>query len=134
MTPEQVLGKSTTEHSHQAAFFCWLNQNKHLHQGIDFALASANGGKRDMIEAARMRTTGVKRGVPDIFIPIPCGQQHGLWIEFKKPSLEKSMKGTVTDKDQIRYRDYLISANYSHFVAFHYLQAIEATINYLSQK
>jgi hypothetical protein len=132
MTPEQVLGKSKTEGSHQAAFFCWLHQNKHLQPGFEFAYSVPNGGKRNPREAADLVRTGVKRGVPDVCIPIPCGQYHGLYIEFKKPALEKSMKGTVTDPDQIRYRDYLISQNYSHFVAFHYLQAVEFTINYLS--
>lgn len=44
------------------------------------------------------------------------------------------MKGTVTDKDQIRYRDYLVSQNYGHFVAFHYLQAIDATVKYLKNE
>lgn len=133
MNPEQVLGKSVTEHSHQAAFFCWLRNNKHLQPGFEFAYAVPNGGRRDKREAARFKAEGVKPGVPDVVIPIPCGQQHGLYIEFKKPSLQKTMKGTVTDPDQIKYRDYLISQNYSHFVAFHYLQAVEHTIKYLSQ-
>lgn len=134
MTPEQVLGKSTTEHSHQAAYFCWLQNNKHLQPGFEFAYAVPNGGQRGKREAARLVAEGVKRGVPDVVVPIPCGQYHGLYIEFKKPSMEKSMKGTVTEPDQIRYRDYLISQNYGHFVAFSYLQAIDATIKYLSQK
>lgn len=133
MTPEQVLGNSTTEHSHQAAFFCWLQNNKHLQPGFEFAFAVPNGGKRNKREAMNLVKCGVRRGVPDVVVPIPCGHQHGLYIEFKKPDLERLMKGTVTDPDQIRYRDYLISQNYSHFVAFHYLKAIQFTINYLSQ-
>ena len=148
MTPEQVLGKSETEHSHQAAFFCWLQNNKHLQPGFEFAYAVPNGGQRGKREAARFVAEGVKRGVPDVVIPIPTWttgvdsggeplnliQYCGLYIEFKKPSLEKSMKGTVTDPDQIRYRDYLLSQNYSHFVAFHYLKAVEFTIKYLTQE
>jgi len=133
MTPEQVLGKSKTESSHQQAFFCWLHNNKHLQPGFEFAYAVPNGGARSGREAARLVAEGVRRGVPDVVIPIPCGQQHGLYIEFKKPDLEKAMKGTVTNPDQIRYRDYLLSQNYGHFVAFHYLQAVQFTINYLSQ-
>ena len=134
MEPHQVLGKSNTEHSHQAAFFCWLQNNKHLQPGFEFAYAVPNGGKRNKREAMNLVKCGVRRGVPDVVVPIPCGQYHGLYIEFKKPSLERSMKGTVTDEDQIKYRDYLISSNYGYFVAFSYLQAIDATINYLSQK
>jgi len=79
-----------------------------------------------------------------VMIPIPTWRSIngsplqieycGLWLEFKKPSLEKAMKGTVTDADQIKYRDYLLSQYYFHFVPFHYLQAVEVTINYLSQR
>lgn len=134
MSPEQVLGKSKTESSHQQAYFCWLRNNKHLQPGFEFAYAVPNGGNRSPREAARFKAEGVRPGVPDVVVPIPCGQQHGLYIEFKKPDLERRMKGTVTDKDQIRYRDYLISQNYGHFVAFSYLQAVQATIKYLSQK
>ena len=144
MTPEQVLGNSTTEHSHQAAYFCWLQNNKCHQPGFEFAYAVPNGGKRGKREAARLVSEGVKKGVPDVVVPIPTWRSHdgrtmqieycGLYIEFKKPSLEKPMKGTVTNPDQIRYRDYLLSVNYAHFVAFHYLQAIEFTINYLTQR
>nr|WP_255575783.1 VRR-NUC domain-containing protein [Caproiciproducens faecalis] len=42
-----------------------------------------NGGKRDKIEAAHMKQQGVKRGVPDLDLPVPRGKYHGLRIEMK---------------------------------------------------
>ena len=44
-----------------------------------------NGGKRNAQEAARFKQMGVKAGVPDIFLPVPRGGFHGLWIELKAP-------------------------------------------------
>ena len=42
-----------------------------------------NGGRRDKREAARLKAQGVKPGVPDLFLPVPRGGYHGLWIELK---------------------------------------------------
>lgn len=56
----------------------------------DYLFAIPNGGKRNAREAARLKRMGVKAGVSDLFLPIPRGPAHGLWIELKagkgKPS------------------------------------------------
>ena len=140
MNPEQIA-KANTEHAHQAAYFCWIQQTgaKEVDPRLKFAFAIPNGGLRNKVTASRLKAEGVKSGVPDVFVPIPTWEsqreiQHcGLWLEFKKPSLEKSMKGDLKDLDQINFRDYAISQNYQHFVPFTYLQAIEYTLKYLSQ-
>ena len=140
MTPEQIA-KADTEHAHQAAYFCWIQQTgaKEVDPRLKFAFAIPNGGLRNKVTASRLRAEGVKPGVPDVFIPIPTWEsrreiQHcGLWLEFKKPSLEASMKGDLKDPDQINFRDYAVSQNYQHFVPFTYLQAIEYTLKYLSK-
>lgn len=43
-----------------------------------------NGGYRSKAEAARFRREGVKPGVPDICLPVPRGEYHGLYIELKR--------------------------------------------------
>jgi|SRR5882672_6246186 len=45
--------------------------------------AVANGGKRDAIEAARLRNQGVSPGFPDLFIAHPKPPYSGLMIEMK---------------------------------------------------
>lgn len=45
--------------------------------------AIPNGGSRNKIEAAKMQASGVKAGVPDLCIPVPCGEYHSLYIEMK---------------------------------------------------
>lgn len=42
-----------------------------------------NGGKRDVRTAAMLKASGVKAGVPDLLLPVPRGNYHGLWIELK---------------------------------------------------
>lgn len=52
--------------------------------------AIPNGGTRNKIEAANLKRQGVKKGVPDLYIPVAKGGYHGLFIEMKygkgKPS------------------------------------------------
>lgn len=46
--------------------------------------AIPNGGRRNMLEAVRLKRTGVKAGVYDLCIAEPFGVYHGLYIEMKK--------------------------------------------------
>lgn len=52
-----------------------------------------NGGSRNKIEAANLKKQGVKKGVPDLCLPVPRGVYHGLYIEMKakknKPTQEQ---------------------------------------------
>ena len=45
--------------------------------------AIPNGGKRNAREAKRMQLEGVVAGVADLFLAVPCGKYHGLFIEMK---------------------------------------------------
>lgn len=93
--------------------------------------AIPNGGLRNKVQASRLKAEGVKPGVPDTFLPFPSGGYAGLWIEFKKPGTEKK-KGGGLSQEQAEFREYLESAGYSYKVAYHYLQAINFTLDYLS--
>ena len=42
-----------------------------------------NGGYRNEIEAANLKRQGVKRGVPDLCLPVARKGYHGLYIELK---------------------------------------------------
>ena len=102
--------KATPEHDEQVALFYWaeLNSNKipslKLLMAIPNGASYGGGGGRWNI-AKRMKDEGVKKGVPDVFLPVPMMYMDentneigkvsaGLWIEMKagknKPSDEQN--------------------------------------------
>jgi hypothetical protein len=95
-----------------------------------YAFAVPNGGLRNKVQAAKLKAEGVKPGVPDVFLPYPCGQYAGLWLEFKKPGFENRKNGGLST-DQIRWRQYLESCHYEYKVVYSWLQAVDCTIEYL---
>lgn len=55
-----------------------------------------NGGSRNKAEAERLKKSGVKSGVPDLFLPVPRRGYHGAYIEMKRPK----PKGRVSDEQK----------------------------------
>tara|TARA_Y100001973_G_scaffold95555_1_gene149109 strand:+ start:931 stop:1335 length:405 start_codon:yes stop_codon:yes gene_type:complete len=134
MNPEQIA--KTSEHSHQAAFFCWVNQQQD-YPHLKFAHAIPNGGLRGKVQAARLKAEGVRAGVPDVFVPYPIhlgtdNARAGLYIEFKKPGIEKRKDGGLS-KNQIEWRGYLQSMKYEHMVVYSYKEAIDGVLEYLTK-
>ncbi len=68
-----------------------------------------NGGKRKASEAAHLKRQGVRAGVPDLFVPVACGQYHGLFIEMK------AGKNKPTEK-QIKWLSLLREQGYCAYV------------------
>jgi len=130
MNPEQIA-KAGTEHAHQAALFCWAQQNQAKYPQLATMFAIPNGGARDGRTAARLKVEGVKAGVPDIFLPYPSKQYHGLFIELKRPKSDKKSVGRV-DTVQKVWHDYLNENNYLTVVCYGYEQAVELIQVYFS--
>ena len=74
---------TATEQQEQAAVIEWslLTANKYPELWMLYHIP--NGGKRDPIEAKHLQQAGVRRGVPDLCLPVARGQYHGLYIEMK---------------------------------------------------
>lgn len=69
--------------------------------------AIPNGGKRNVIEASKMKREGVLAGMPDLMILKPNKQKYGLFMETK------SKKGKQS-KEQIEVMEYCICNNYQY--------------------
>ena len=76
-------------------------------------------------EPAHLNRLGVKSGVPDLFLPYPVGDVHGLWIELKAD------KGRVMGS-QREWIEYLRSQGYAAYVCRGAEQAINCIQLYLS--
>lgn len=81
--PAQIA-KVPTEHAQQVALFAWAALQFSQYPELKLMFAIPNGGERNKIVAAHLKAEGVKSGVPDIFLPVPRGTYHGLFIELKK--------------------------------------------------
>lgn len=111
-----------TEDQEQTALFKWLDA-----KGI-LAFAIPNGGHRDLVTATIMKRTGTKRGVPDIFIPIPTKRAHGLFIEMKRKD------GGVVSKHQQEWIEKLIDNGYDAVVCKGADEAIKTIELYLEEQ
>lgn len=79
--------------------------------------AIPNGGRRSKIEAAIMKGEGVRAGVADLFLAVPNGKYHGLFIEMKTESgrqtdTQKEFEKAVTAQGY----SYTICRNFESFV------------------
>ncbi len=73
-----------TENQEQAAIFEWAALMERKYPELRLLFAVPNGGYRPPKTAAILKATGVKSGVPDICLPVPRGEHHGLYIELKR--------------------------------------------------
>ena len=81
------------EHAEQAALFRWAEFARSRLPELVLLHAIPNGGHRHKATAARLKAEGVKRGVPDLCLPVARNGAHGLYIELKsergKPTPEQ---------------------------------------------
>ena len=75
----------TIEADDQAALFRWADMKVQIGEYPELALlnGSLNGVKLTIGQAVKAKKQGMKKGFPDIFLPVPCGKYHGLFIELK---------------------------------------------------
>lgn len=97
-----------------------------LHSIPNGGSRGGNKGQRQR-EGARMKAEGVKRGVADIFLPLPCGTYHGLYLELK------TFKGRLS-QEQREFGEYVAEVGYLWVCATGYWQAIQSIGWYLGEK
>ena len=75
------------------AFFDYCRLLSHRHPAYHLAWHVPNERKASVQRRVTMARAGVKKGVPDISVPVPNKTHHGLYIELKikpnKPSPEQ---------------------------------------------
>ena len=73
------------ERQHQRALITWANNARRAYPELRWLYATPNAGKRLGKAGALMVAEGLRKGVPDLTLPVPRGGYHGLYIELKRP-------------------------------------------------
>lgn len=133
MTPEQ-LAKSGSEDGEQTAVFSYIRDQINLSREgwdlLEWAFAIPNGGSRGstkkdaMIVGARLKATGVKAGVSDIFIPIPRHNLAGLFIEMKKSPEHGGKPGDASAK-QIEFGEAMMTNGFGFVICCGWREAVD---------
>jgi len=82
---------------------------------LKWLLHVPNGGSRTKTEAARLKREGVRAGVSDLFLPLPAGGYHGLWLELKK---RKRDDGGKVSKNQSDFLEAMREQGYKAVVCY----------------
>lgn len=118
------------EDDEQAALFRWASVMANSGHPARLMFAIPNGGYRRPQEAARMKLQGTKAGVPDMFLPVPRGEFHGLFIELKRPIVKGDAKPVVSP-EQKHWLKELEGQGYMAAVCYGWLEAKETIESYL---
>jgi len=94
---------------------------------LDLLHCSLNGVKLSALQATKSKQQGMLSGVPDLFLPVPIGGYHGLFIEMK------SEKGRLTENQQW-FLSNAESLGYKTAVCYSAKEAIDAIEAYYSDK
>ena len=113
------------EEIEQEHVFLWASMEERAYPELAMLYAIPNGGKRAIKTAVALKKQGVKRGVPDMCLPVARGGYHGLYVELKRQK-----GGTVSDEQ----REWIAALNtqgYKAIICHGAEEAIEQIRRYL---
>lgn len=119
------------EDNHQASYFGWVLLMAIQDERYNLIVAVPNGGRRNKMEAARLKKQGVRAGYPDIIVDSPSPFYVGLRIELKRPIVTGEAKPVVSP-EQKNWLTRLQRAGYVCCVCYGVDQAIAATQAYMA--
>ena len=123
--------KSPSEHAEQTTLISWFDRTYVSLKGRMFAIPNGAQLAGTIAQRAKqvnkLKAEGMQVGVPDLFLPVPCGGYHGLFIEMKR------LKGSVTSADQKEWHAYLNGSGYLCVVCKGHEVAISLITEYMSK-
>lgn len=128
------LPTAKAEDTAQKAILTWARW-QHYGDGkiADYLHHSPNGGKRHVIEAKKFKHMGAQAGFPDLFLFVPKGGYHGLFIELKRPKSANHAKGVLTVHQKVML-ERLNVQGYKVVVCYGANAAIDEIKEYLGLK
>jgi hypothetical protein len=117
---------SSHEEDQQIALVDFLGMIERRVPDVRWVFHVPNGGRRDAVTGARMKRAGVRRGVPDLLLPIRSadGVHIGLAIEMKHGK----------NRTTIEQREWLVmlsSQGWRTMVAYDWQEAAREILLYL---
>ena len=113
------------EEIEQEHVFLWASMEERAYPELAMLYAIPNGGKRAIKTAVALKKQGVKRGVPDMCLPVARGGYHGLYIELKR------QKGGTVSETQKEWIAALNTQGYKAIICHGAEEAIEQIRGYL---
>jgi hypothetical protein len=126
--PPPPLEKHEQEH-----LFSWAELMSHQYPELRLMYAIPNAGgytggfRKNVARVQAMRRQGVKKGVPDICLPVARGSWHSLYLEIKREGKDKP------SKEQEEWHKALGEAGHAVAVAHGFAQAVDILTRYLNQ-
>lgn len=117
-----------SESQHQKAVIEWCAL--HPKAGLIFAIPNGTHIKSHQ-GRAKAKAEGLKKGVPDLMLPVPSQGFNGLFIEMKKPKDAKSGAGTPS-KEQLQWLSDLSEQGYMTALCIGSDAAISTIESYLN--
>lgn len=112
------------EHLAQSLLIKWFRLQYPLMAKCLFAIP--NGGARHIGTALKLKAEGVTAGVSDLFLMIPNGEKHGLFLEMKQ-------KDGKLQQNQIDFLNLAESMGYGAEVAYGFEEAQKIIQKYLRE-
>ena len=100
-------GAMPTESQEQQWLMAWVKLESARRPELQLLYHIPNEGQRSRATGARMRAEGLKRGVPDLCLPVPRGGYHGLYIELTRRSggrVSDDQRGWIEALARMGYR------------------------------
>ena len=118
--------KALSEHAEQVALMQWTADMATIWPEIQLLFAVCNGARTSIGTARKLVASGLKKGVPDLFLPVARAGYHGLFIEMKA-----MRRGAKLSPEQASWRNWLRDQGYAHEVCHGALAAAAVLTGYL---
>lgn len=117
-----------TELSEQQAVMEWAEYQTGKYPELELLFHIPNEGKRTVVNGANLKKAGLKKGVPDLCLPVARGGYHHLYIEMKKDKRSKP------SAEQIKWQIALNAEGNLAVVCYSADEAIYMLTQYLNFK
>ena len=104
------MNLNRSEYKDQVAIFEWAALHEHRWPCLALLFGSLMGVKLHPGQLNKAKKAGMKKGKPDINLPVPRGGFCGLWIELKR------LKGNDATPDQLRVLRHLKAERNAVFI------------------